>query len=227
MESLRIIDTWPVPTAAAAVVRADGTVLGTHGPTAHRFPLASVTKPLAAYAALVAYEEGALRTYPVKRRPVPAGPRSACFSGSGVNYRRGISAFSEPTRRSMCSSVVPAPKLTRTALSGAVPAFFRFTARCRRIAQKVPHQRVGAEQSGADSDSVFLRQAVRQRQAVDPAYRERHHRYPLRPSEKRWSSLSLGTPSRPARTLSIRYFSRSISASKPTPLKARHADAIA
>ncbi|RBL81035.1 serine hydrolase, partial [Streptomyces cavourensis] len=51
MESLRIIDTWPVPTAAAAVVRADGTVLGTHGPTAHRFPLASVTKPLAAYAA--------------------------------------------------------------------------------------------------------------------------------------------------------------------------------
>lgn len=31
MESLRIIDTWPVTTAAAAVVRADGTVLGTHG----------------------------------------------------------------------------------------------------------------------------------------------------------------------------------------------------
>ncbi|WP_405509534.1 beta-lactamase family protein [Streptomyces cyaneofuscatus] len=72
MESLRIIDTWPVPTAAAAVVRADGTVLGTHGPTStHRFPLASVTKPLAAYAALVAYEEGAVEL------DEPAGPEGS------------------------------------------------------------------------------------------------------------------------------------------------------
>lgn len=71
MESLRIIDTWPVPTAAAAVVRADGTVLGTHGLTAHRFPLASVTKPLAAYAALVAYEEGAIEL------DEPAGPEGS------------------------------------------------------------------------------------------------------------------------------------------------------
>ncbi|QFQ96921.1 beta-lactamase family protein [Streptomyces phaeolivaceus] len=58
--SLALIENWPVPTAAAAVVRADGTVLGSHGPTGHRFPLASVTKPLAAYATLVAYEEGAI-----------------------------------------------------------------------------------------------------------------------------------------------------------------------
>ncbi|MCD9900639.1 beta-lactamase family protein [Streptomyces sp. MT29] len=71
MESLRIIDTWPVPTAAAAVVRADGTVLGTRGPTDHRFPLASVTKPLAAYAALVAYEEGAVEL------DEPAGPEGS------------------------------------------------------------------------------------------------------------------------------------------------------
>ena len=60
LQSLALIENWPVPTAAAAVVRADGTVLGTHGPIDHRFPLASVTKPLAAYAALVAYEEGAI-----------------------------------------------------------------------------------------------------------------------------------------------------------------------
>ncbi|MGC5542627.1 serine hydrolase domain-containing protein [Streptomyces griseus] len=71
MESLRIIDTWPVTTAAAAVVRADGTVLGTHGPADHRFPLASVTKPLAAYAALVAYEEGAVEL------DEPAGPEGS------------------------------------------------------------------------------------------------------------------------------------------------------
>ncbi|WP_338676418.1 serine hydrolase domain-containing protein [Streptomyces sp. SCSIO 30461] len=71
MQSLALIGNWPVPTAAVAVVRADGTVAGTRGPTAHRFPLASVTKPLAAYAALVAYEEGAVEL------DEPAGPDGA------------------------------------------------------------------------------------------------------------------------------------------------------
>ncbi|WP_055611757.1 serine hydrolase domain-containing protein [Streptomyces phaeochromogenes] len=60
LESLALIEEWPVPTVAAAVVRADGVVLGTHGPVTRPFALASVTKPLAAYAALVAYEEGAV-----------------------------------------------------------------------------------------------------------------------------------------------------------------------
>jgi CubicO group peptidase (beta-lactamase class C family) len=68
LQSLALIDNWPVPTAAAAVVRADGTVLGAHGPGGQRFLLASVTKPLAAYAVLVAYEEGAVEL------DEPAGP---------------------------------------------------------------------------------------------------------------------------------------------------------
>ncbi|MFD7708173.1 serine hydrolase domain-containing protein [Streptomyces sp. NPDC059786] len=68
LRSLALIGNWPVPTAAAAVVRADGTVAGAHGPGGHRFPLASVTKPLAAYAALIAYEEGAIEF------DEPAGP---------------------------------------------------------------------------------------------------------------------------------------------------------
>jgi CubicO group peptidase (beta-lactamase class C family) len=71
LKSLALIENWPVPTAAAGVVRSDGTVLGAHGPTALRFPLASVTKPLAAYAALVAYEEGAIEF------DEPAGPPGA------------------------------------------------------------------------------------------------------------------------------------------------------
>ncbi|NJP99545.1 serine hydrolase domain-containing protein [Streptomyces zingiberis] len=71
MESLRLIENWPVPTAAAAVVRADGTVAGSHGPDDHRFRLASVTKPLSAYAVLVAYEEGAVEL------DEPAGPEGA------------------------------------------------------------------------------------------------------------------------------------------------------
>ncbi|HET6636855.1 MAG TPA: serine hydrolase domain-containing protein [Streptomyces sp.] len=69
--ALRMIENWPVTSAAAAVVRADGSVAGTWGPTGRRFPLASVTKPLAAYAALVAVEEGAIEL------DEPAGPPGA------------------------------------------------------------------------------------------------------------------------------------------------------
>jgi CubicO group peptidase (beta-lactamase class C family) len=75
LKSLALIENWPVPTAAAGVVRADGTVLGTHGPAGQRLPLASVTKPLAAYAVLVAYEEGAVEL------DEPAGP-----AGSTVRH---------------------------------------------------------------------------------------------------------------------------------------------
>ncbi|MBB2992449.1 CubicO group peptidase (beta-lactamase class C family) [Mycolicibacterium iranicum] len=59
MTALDVLDDWPVPTAAAAVVGPSG-VLATHGDTTRRFPLASVTKPLVARAAQVAVEEGAV-----------------------------------------------------------------------------------------------------------------------------------------------------------------------
>lgn len=88
MESLRLIEQWPVPTAAAAVVRADGTLAGSRGPTGHRFALASVTKPLTAYAVLIAVEEGAVEL------DEPAGP-----AGSTVRHllahASGL-AFDEP-----------------------------------------------------------------------------------------------------------------------------------
>jgi len=71
MDSLRMIENWPVPTAAAAVVRRDGSLAGAHGPQQHPFPLASVTKPLSAYAVLVAVEEGALEL------DEPAGPEGS------------------------------------------------------------------------------------------------------------------------------------------------------
>lgn len=71
MESLRLIDQWPVPQAAAVVVRRDGTVAGSYGPLGHAFALASVTKPLTAYAALIAYEEG------VFELDDPAGPEGS------------------------------------------------------------------------------------------------------------------------------------------------------
>jgi CubicO group peptidase (beta-lactamase class C family) len=88
MESLAMTENWPVDTAAAAVVREDGTLAGAHGPTAHRFPLASVTKPLAAYAALVAYEEGAIEF------DEPAGPDGATVRHL-LAHTSGL-AFDEP-----------------------------------------------------------------------------------------------------------------------------------
>jgi CubicO group peptidase (beta-lactamase class C family) len=51
---------WPVGSAAAAVVGADGTVLESYGDQAKPYKLASVTKPLVALAVLLAVEEGAL-----------------------------------------------------------------------------------------------------------------------------------------------------------------------
>ena len=66
MNPLQQVLDWPVPHAAAAVLSPAG-VLATAGDTSMRFPLASVTKPLAALAALVAVEEGAIEL----DRPVP------------------------------------------------------------------------------------------------------------------------------------------------------------
>ncbi|MER6911017.1 serine hydrolase domain-containing protein [Streptomyces sp. NPDC000594] len=98
MRSLATIDNWPVPISAAAVVRADGTVAGTHGPVDHRFPLASVTKPLAAYAVLIAYEEGALEL------DDPAGPegstvRHLLAHTSGLAYDEHRATYAPGTRR--------------------------------------------------------------------------------------------------------------------------------
>ena len=58
VRALELVATWPVPTVGAAVVSHDGTVAGSRGALDHEFRLASLTKPLAAWATLVAVEEG-------------------------------------------------------------------------------------------------------------------------------------------------------------------------
>ena len=60
MTVLDVIGSWPVGSAAAAVVGPDGTVLEAYGDQGEGFWLASVTKPLVALSVLVAAEEGAL-----------------------------------------------------------------------------------------------------------------------------------------------------------------------
>jgi CubicO group peptidase (beta-lactamase class C family) len=59
MSVLAAIDDWPVETAAVGVTGPRET-MATHGPTEQVFRLASVTKPLAAYATLVAVDQGRL-----------------------------------------------------------------------------------------------------------------------------------------------------------------------
>ncbi len=70
MTALAAIESWPVSTVAAGWRRADAAPTST-GPTAQGFALASVTKPLVAYAVLVAVEEGSLAL------DQPAGPPGA------------------------------------------------------------------------------------------------------------------------------------------------------
>jgi CubicO group peptidase (beta-lactamase class C family) len=89
---------WPVDHAAAAVVAADGTVLATAGETDRVFRLASVTKPLAAYAVLVAVEEGAVDW------DTPAGPegstvRHLAAHASGLSFSDGVVQARPATRR--------------------------------------------------------------------------------------------------------------------------------
>jgi CubicO group peptidase (beta-lactamase class C family) len=62
---------WPAENVAAAAVGADGRIPATFGEQDRAFRLASVTKPLTAYAFLIAVEEGALAF------DQPAGPDGA------------------------------------------------------------------------------------------------------------------------------------------------------
>jgi CubicO group peptidase (beta-lactamase class C family) len=97
---LSAVGGWPVPTAAAAVVGPDG-VLAAHGPTAQPFPLASVTKPLAALAVLVAVEEGAIElSAPADEALIPGATlRHLLAHASGLAPERPMRSFAPAVRR--------------------------------------------------------------------------------------------------------------------------------
>jgi CubicO group peptidase (beta-lactamase class C family) len=99
-QALAAVRQWPVPTAAAAVVGPSG-VLAAEGPVDHVFRLASVTKPLAALAMLVAVEEEALTLDAAADEDVLPGAtlRHLLAHASGLaseDYRR---AFPPAVRR--------------------------------------------------------------------------------------------------------------------------------
>jgi CubicO group peptidase (beta-lactamase class C family) len=70
VRALEHIDTWPVPTAAAAVVASDG-IVAVRGPSDLILRWASVTKLVTAYALMIAAEEGVLDL------DEPAGPQGS------------------------------------------------------------------------------------------------------------------------------------------------------
>jgi CubicO group peptidase (beta-lactamase class C family) len=101
VQALRQIDAWPVPFAAAGVVRAAGERM-TCGDASRVVPLASVSKPVTALAMLVAAEEG------VVDLDEPAGPPDATVRhllahASGLPFE-GTSPIAEPGRRRIYSN---------------------------------------------------------------------------------------------------------------------------
>lgn len=101
VEVLRVIETWPVDSAAAAVVGPSGVIAG-HGDLDKSFTLASVTKPLVARAAHIAIEEGAVEL------DTPAGPpgstiRHLLAHASGVSMR-SADVLARPGQRRIYSN---------------------------------------------------------------------------------------------------------------------------
>jgi CubicO group peptidase (beta-lactamase class C family) len=101
VQALRQIDDWPVEFAAAGVVDPDGNV-STHGDSARAVRLASVSKPVAALATLVAAEEG------VVDLDEPAGPpgstvRHLLAHTSGLPFE-GTTPIARPGQRRIYSN---------------------------------------------------------------------------------------------------------------------------
>jgi CubicO group peptidase (beta-lactamase class C family) len=97
MAALDILDDWPVPHAAAAVVGPQG-VMATHGDTERPFALASVTKLLVARAAQIAIEEGAV-DLDSAAGPPGSTVRHLLAHASGVAMLNGQTLAKPGTRR--------------------------------------------------------------------------------------------------------------------------------
>lgn len=88
---LAAVDDWPADTVAVGVTDA-ATTLATHGPVDQVLPFASVTKPLSAYAVLLAVQHGAVHLdEPLGERcPVPeATVRHLLSHAGGLPLERG------------------------------------------------------------------------------------------------------------------------------------------
>ena len=102
MGALDQVASWDVPNAAAAVLAADGTVLASHGDLDHRFQLASITKVIVGWTAMIAVEEGVIAL------DTPAGQPGCTLrhllAHAGGYAFDGPEPISEPGRRRIYSN---------------------------------------------------------------------------------------------------------------------------
>lgn len=101
MSALDAMTDWPVDNAAAAVIGPSG-VLAEHGDQRRRFPLASVTKPLAARAVHVGVEEGAVEL-DTEAGPPGSTVRHLLAHASGYSMR-SAETMAEPGSRRVYSN---------------------------------------------------------------------------------------------------------------------------
>ncbi len=85
VDSLSELKSWPADNVAVAVIGDDGVVRATYGDQQRVFRLASVTKLLSAYAALVAIEEEAI-TWDQPAGPDGSTVRHLVAHASGLNF---------------------------------------------------------------------------------------------------------------------------------------------
>ena len=102
VESLHLVDAWPVPHVAVAVVAPDG-LRAARGDTTRPFRVASVAKLLTAYATLVAVEEGTVTLEDA------AGPPGATLAhllahASGYGFESDAAALARPGTRRIYSN---------------------------------------------------------------------------------------------------------------------------
>jgi CubicO group peptidase (beta-lactamase class C family) len=128
MEALRLVDTWPVPHVSAAVIRPDGTVVST-GDTTFEFRLASISKPITAWASLVAAEEG---TIELDAPPKHVAAQPGCtirhlLSHAGGYPFDGADPIAPPERRRIYSNTGIEMVAAEIASAAAMPfeVYFR------------------------------------------------------------------------------------------------------
>ena len=102
MRALQLVDGWDVPNAAAAVVAADGRLLGAIGDLDHEFRLASLTKVATGWAAMIAVEEGIIDLDdPVGQ---PGCTLRHLLAHAGGYPTNGADAVAKPGRRRIYSN---------------------------------------------------------------------------------------------------------------------------
>jgi CubicO group peptidase (beta-lactamase class C family) len=101
VEALHQVDGWAAPFAAAGVTRGDG-VVATHGDTTRAVRLASVSKPIAALATLIAAEEGVL-DLDEAAGPPGATVRHLLAHTSGLPFEGDV-PIAQPGRRRIYSN---------------------------------------------------------------------------------------------------------------------------